>query len=54
MFSESSRYEFINGKEKLHVIKMYEKNGKRIKIDRIEESKDDGSVEVKETVDDGG
>lgn len=32
---------------------MYEKDGKRIKIDRIEESKDDGSVEVKETVDDG-
>jgi hypothetical protein len=32
---------------------MYGKNGKSLKVDRIEDSLPDGSVEVTETFDDG-
>lgn len=32
---------------------MYEKDGKKIKVDRVEENRNDGTVEVTETFDDG-
>lgn len=46
LYSESSYFELINGKRKLHVTKMYEKDGKTIKVDRVEENRNDGTVEV--------
>lgn len=32
---------------------MYEKDGKKIKVDRVEENRNDGTVEVTEIFDDG-
>ncbi len=32
---------------------MYEKDGKTIKVNRVQESKNDGTIEVTETLDDG-
>lgn len=46
LYSESSYFEFIDGKRKLHVTKMYEKDGKTIKVDRVEQNLPDGTVEV--------
>lgn len=53
MYSESSYYEYVNGKKKLHVNKTYQKGSQTIKVERVEESKPDGTVEVTETLDDG-
>lgn len=33
--------------------KMYQKDGKTLKVDRIEGSRPDGTIEVTETLDDG-
>lgn len=46
LYSESSYFEYVNGKKKIHITKMYEKDGKTLKVDRVEETKPDGSVEV--------
>lgn len=53
LYSESSYYEFINGQRKLHITKTYAKDGKTLKVDRIEGQLPDGSIEVNETLDDG-
>lgn len=53
LYSESSYFEFINGQRKLRITRVYEKDGKSIKVDRIEGQLPDGSIEVTETLDDG-
>jgi hypothetical protein len=44
LYSESSYFEFINGQRKLHVTKLYQKDGRTLRVDRIEGQRHDGSI----------
>ena len=54
LYSESSSYESINGQQTKYIAeKVYKKDGKLLKVTREEKLKDDGKVEITETIDNG-
>ena len=54
LYSESSSYESVNGRQtKCTVEKVYKKEGKLLKVHREERLKDDGKMEITETIDNG-
>lgn len=54
LYSESSQYESVNGQQTKFVAeKYYKKDGKVLKVTREEKLKEDGNVEITETIDNG-
>lgn len=54
LYSESSHYESVNGKQTNYVAeKVYKKDGKLLKVKREEKLKEDGNIEITETQDNG-
>lgn len=54
LYSESSHYETVNGQQTKYVIeKIYKKDGKLLTVRREEKLKDDGKIEITETIDNG-